>query len=130
MYDRYALFKSLVNEGELLKLYKKYQELDVTGRGLLTNKEFLDLPELRYTPFRSRLIDGFPLRTDENVRAMRVVRQDSLHLEDIWIMGGDDKRRNTGEAGRNEDDPNNATNFPDDKGKGPAGKGGKVAPES
>ena len=59
-------------------MFKKFQELDTTQRGTLTNKEFLELPELRYTPFRRRLIDGFPLKADADVRALRNVRQDQV----------------------------------------------------
>ena len=47
------------NEQELLKLFIKFKELDTTTRGMLTNKEFLNLPELRYTPFRIRLFEAF-----------------------------------------------------------------------
>lgn len=85
------------------------------------------MPELRYTPFRRRLVDGFPLKTDDNVRALRVVRSDSLHLEDIGLMG-EGKQRGKDEEKKYDTDPNNATNYPDDKVK-PSSKNGKVAPE-
>ena len=49
---------SLVNEAELVKLYKKFQELDEDQTGTLTNKQLLNLAEFRYTPFRTRLFDG------------------------------------------------------------------------
>lgn len=42
----------------------------------MTNVEFLELPELKYTPFRQRLFDGFMLKTDEDVKAMRMIRND------------------------------------------------------
>eukprot|EP00347_Sterkiella_histriomuscorum_P008767 403343834 len=48
-----------------------------------TEEEFLNLAELRYTPFRSRLIDGFQLKSDEDVKTMKLMRQDSLQLEDF-----------------------------------------------
>ncbi len=63
-----------VNEHELLKIFKKFQELDVTGRNMLTNKEFLELPELKYTPFRSRLVEGFQLKSDSDVKSMHIMR--------------------------------------------------------
>ena len=44
---------SQFNEKELLKLFKKFQELDEGSAGLLTNKEMLNLAEFKYTPFRS-----------------------------------------------------------------------------
>ena len=79
----------VVNELELLKLYRKFKELDVNRRviqinshnnnvlclqGQLTNKEFLNLPELKYNPFRPRLFDGFQLKSDEDVKTMRLMR--------------------------------------------------------
>lgn len=105
----------------MLKLYKKFIQLDVNNRGVLTNKEFLELPELKYTPFRPRLIDGFQLKTDDDVRAIRVIRQDSLAVEDI-----DGKAR-----GRNEDakdNGNDATNYPDEKSRVPSKGNSKIVP--
>ncbi|TNV76445.1 hypothetical protein FGO68_gene8344 [Halteria grandinella] len=109
------------NENELLKLYKKFLQLDSTGRGILTNREFLELPELKYTPFRPRLLDGFPLKTDEEIKSLRMVRQDDLRIEDL-----DGGKRRTIEDSKKDDDANNATNFPEERGKS---KNGKVAPD-
>jgi len=50
----------------------------LNGKGTLTNREFLNLPELRYTPFRKRLIEGFQLKSDSDVRTMRLMRNDSV----------------------------------------------------
>lgn len=88
----------------------------------MTNIEFLELPELKYTPFRTRLLDGFPLKTDEEIKSLRIVRQDDLRIEDI---DGGGKRR-TIEDAKKDEDPNNATNFPEERQRS---KNGKVAPD-
>ena len=43
---------------------------------------------------------------------MRMIRQDQLHVEDLNLL---EKRPNNKEDNKNEDDPHNATNYPDDK---------------
>ena len=63
------LFSVAVNEKELLKLYRKYQELDLESKGVITNQELLNLDEFKFTPFRSRLIYGLQLKSDEQVKA-------------------------------------------------------------
>lgn len=63
----------------MLKIYKKFQELDVKGRSVLTNREFLELAELKYTPFRSRLIKGFQLKKDGDVKDMHGMRQEAVN---------------------------------------------------
>lgn len=50
------MMNSQFNESELLKLYKKFQDLDDDGTGSLTNKQLLNLDEFKYNPFRTRLI--------------------------------------------------------------------------
>lgn len=62
----------------MLKLLEKFMQLDVQKRGALTNKEFLDLPELRYSPFRPRLIDAFPLKVDNDVQTLKAMRDDHV----------------------------------------------------
>jgi hypothetical protein len=52
-------------------LYKKFQELDDEVKGVLTNKQLLNLPEFRYTPFRSRLIYGLQLKSDHQVAQLK-----------------------------------------------------------
>jgi hypothetical protein len=42
---------------------------------------------------------------------MRMIRQDQLHVEDLNLL---DKRPNK-EENKIEEDPNNATNYPDEK---------------
>ncbi|CDW79282.1 calcineurin b subunit [Stylonychia lemnae] len=120
------------NELELLKLYRKFKELDIIKRGQLTNKEFLNLPELKYNPFRSRLVDGFQLKSDEDVKTMRLMRQDSLQLEDF----NDALRKETvsfpeEQKGLNFDATQ--TDHPGENGKGKqefmGKKGSKVAPD-
>ncbi len=56
-----------VDEREMLKLFEKFKSLDKTRAGSLTNLEFLSIDELKFTPFRSRLIDGFPLKRDHEI---------------------------------------------------------------
>lgn len=43
---------------------------------------------------------------------MRMIRQDQLHVEDLNLL---EKRPVNKEDNKNEDDPHNATNYPDDK---------------
>jgi hypothetical protein len=43
---------------------------------------------------------------------MRLIRQDELHVEDLSLL---EKDRKKDEENKIEDDPNNATNYPDDK---------------
>ena len=58
------LINFLVNEKELNKLYWKFLSLDKGGKHRLSNFELLSLEELKYNPFRSWLMDAFPLKND------------------------------------------------------------------
>jgi hypothetical protein len=77
------MMNSQFNEKELLKLYQKFQELDEDNAGALTNKQLLNLDEFRFTPFRTRLIDGLQLKSDIQVRATRQMMNVDLKIEDI-----------------------------------------------
>jgi Ca2+-binding EF-hand superfamily protein len=61
------MMNSQFNEKELLKLYKKFSELDEDNHGELTNRQLLNLPEFRFTPFRSRLFYALQLKSDNQV---------------------------------------------------------------
>jgi len=70
------------NEYELYRLHEKFLTLDRQKRGKLTNREFLEIDELKWTPFRTRLLNAFPLKTDDEVRAAQELRAETLKLED------------------------------------------------
>lgn len=56
---------------------------------------------------------------------MRMIRQDQLMVEDLDAMVAKGR-----EEQKNEEDPNNATNYPDDKSRPGSKSGSKVQPEA
>jgi len=55
------------NIKELMCMYKRFTELDLNKRGLLTHSQFLSLSELNFSPFYKRLAFAIPFKDDEYV---------------------------------------------------------------
>lgn len=79
---------SQFNEKELLRLYKKFQDLDEHSKGVLTNRQLLNLPEFKYTPFRTRLVYALQLKSDTQVKNMRNMQNEDVKLEDLGKLLG------------------------------------------
>ena len=101
------------NELELLKLHDKFLELDRNKRGKITNKEFLDIRELKVTPFRTRLLYAFPLKSDEEVKVAENLRAETLKIDDYkdledMLEGNNIKARDNNTATGMEDAKRNS----------------------
>ena len=59
---------------------------------MLTNREMLNLPEFRFTPFRPRLIYALQLKSDKQVEEMRNLQNEEVRLEDLGQLGPSDKK--------------------------------------
>lgn len=71
------------NAKELLVLYNRFKELDIKARGTISNQEFLDMAELRFSPFRNRLKEAIPMLTDEEILKIK----ESKPKDDDFIGG-------------------------------------------
>ena len=118
----------LVNEKELLRLYKKFQDLDEHSKGVLTNRQLLNLPEFKYTPFRTRLVYALQLKSDTQVKNMRNMQNEDVKLEDLGKLLGqqedvdpiskkdkDDVDKTDYEAGRDPDEEEGDLNKDEDE---------------
>lgn len=92
------MMNSQFNESELLKLYKKFQDLDDDSTGSLTNRQLLNLDEFKYNPFRTRLIYALQLKTDQQVQEIKDMKNQDVKLEDL------------GKILKNEEEPKKGTN--------------------
>ena len=86
------IMNSQFKEKELRKLYEKFLQLDEDNQGMLTNIQLLNLPEFKFTPFRTRLFYALQLKSDEEVIKIRNMQNEDVRLEDLGNVGTEDGR--------------------------------------
>ena len=64
------MMKSNFSARELIPLYRKFISLDEENRGMLTNQEFLSMPELLYHPLREMLSYAIPFKSAEYIQSV------------------------------------------------------------
>jgi hypothetical protein len=59
------------NAKELVVLYKRFSDLDVEKRGMITNSEFFEMAELRLSPFLKRMKSAITMLIDEEILKLK-----------------------------------------------------------
>lgn len=83
---------------ELVVLYRRFEELDEKGRGVISNAEFLCLREFMYNPLKTRLKQAIPFRSDDYIMAF--ADSDFKSIEEKINSPSNDSKSNS-KYGRN-----------------------------